>query len=369
MGKTLIFGGAFDPPHREHVQLCKEAMNQLNADRLVIVPTYLPPHKNQGFLSFNDRVILIKEAFKDFDLIIDDIENIRQKDNYTVNILPIMKEKYGDIEYLIGGDSFEYFSSWYKPEEIVKICPIAVCGRNGYKSLKSIKTSLENSIGGSYDLIDYTGEDISSSMIRAKLLMLEDCDELPKNVMQLIRINHYYEDYKWMVEKLKSYQTEDLFIHSKNVVKRSIDFNSKHNLKQDFTKVFLAALLHDNAKQRPQLEGLIVPLDSVGTKVLHQFLGAEKARRDFNIQDEDVLNAIKYHTTAKANMTMLEKLIYTGDSLSDDRTYDPIPSLRSIAINNFNEGFLAILKHTYDKLANTGLSVYPLTLEAVKYYL
>ncbi|MCQ2409542.1 MAG: nicotinate (nicotinamide) nucleotide adenylyltransferase [Clostridia bacterium] len=367
--KTLVFGGAFDPPHKEHVNICINAMKELGCERLVIVPTMDPPHKNKGFLSFKDRCCLIEKAFDGINFLIDDIENVRGKDNYTCRVLPILKEKYGDIVFLIGGDSFEYFDTWYHPELITEIAPIAVCGREGFDDLNLTKNKMTEKFGGDFIIIDYKGKDISSSMIKAKLLMQENPKELQESVLDYIHENHLYEDYKWMVDKLMTYQSDDLFNHSKFVVKRSVDFNSKHNLKQNFTKVFLAALLHDNAKQRPSLDGFNVPEDAVGTKVLHQFLGAEKARRDFGIEDEEILSAIRHHTTAKENMTMLEKLIYTGDSLSDDREYGEIPKLREIAIKDFNEGFLAILKHTYDKLIAEGRPIYPLTLEAVKYYL
>ena len=104
-------------------------------------------------------------------------------------------------------------------------------------------------------------------------------------------------------------------------------------------------------------------------EVLHQFLGAEKARRDFGIEDEDILSAIRYHTTAKANMSMLEKLIYTADSLSDDRDYEPIPAIREIAIKDFETGFKTILKYTYDKIMERGTGMYPLTEDAYRYYI
>lgn len=71
-------------------------------------------------------------------------------------------------------------------------------------------------------------------------------------------------------------ESAELYAHSVQAVMRAVDLNSRHNLRQDFDKVFLAALLHDNAKERPSADGLDVPSDSIGTPVLHQFLGAEK---------------------------------------------------------------------------------------------
>ncbi len=369
MAKTLIFGGAFDPPHNEHIAICKSAMAALGADKLVVVPTYMPPHKDGGFLKFEDRCELIKAAFKDFDVVVDQIEKERGGDNYSYIILPLMKEKYGDIAYLIGGDSLQYFESWRNPEQIAKVCPIAVAERDGFDDVRETAHRLAQKFGAEFILTDYVGEDVSSSMLKARLLLGEEVGEIPLSVTRIIRERGWFCEYESAVEKLKGFQSEELFYHSKAVVKRAVDFNSKHNLKLEFRKVFLSALLHDNAKQRPSLDGLPVPPDCIGTPVLHQFLGAEKARRDFGVDDKDVLDAIRYHTTAKADMSLLEKLIYTADSLSDDREYQPIPKLRKIAGENFENGFLETLKYTVDKLIAKGGKIYPLTLSAYKYYI
>lgn len=246
---------------------------------------------------------------------------------------------------------------------------MAVCGREGFDDVKTRAAALQQKFGGEFILIDYTGKDVSSSVVRAKLLMVDKCDEIDEKVQSAIDELGLFKEYSDMATRLKSYQSDELFAHSKAVVLTAMELNSRHNLKQDFTKTFLACFLHDNAKQRPSVDGLNVPKDAIGTPVLHQFLGAEKARRDFGIQDEDVLEAIRYHTTAKANMTMLEKLVYTADSLSFDRTYEPIPKIREIAMRDFDEGFRAVLRYTYDKVMKSGKPMHPMTQEAVDYYL
>ncbi len=369
MERTLVFGGAFDPVHKEHVAMCKSAMKELGISKLVLVPTVTPPHKSAGFLSFQERCELLRVAFEGVNFVVDDVENARGKDNYTALTLPILKEEYGDIVYLIGGDSLEYFDTWYHPELIVKVCPIAVCAREGFDDISQKADYLKQKFGGEFILLDYVGKDVSSSEVRAKLLMGDVPDEIDGKVLNAIRQKRLFCEYEDMANKLHSYQPDDLFAHSKAVVLTAMRLNSRHNLKQDFTKVFLACFLHDNAKKRPSLDGLNVPIDAVGTPVLHQFLGAEKARRDFAIEDEDVLDAIRYHTTAKANMTTLEKLVYTADSVSFDRLYDPIPQIRDIAMRDFDEGFKAVLRYTYDKVTASGKPMHPLTMDAVKCYL
>lgn len=370
--KTIVFGGAFAPPHNEHINMCKNAVKELGADRLVVVPTYLPAHKEEHYLDFATRCELSRIAFEGVckEVVIDEIERERGKDNFSAYVLPALKEKYGEIIYLVGSDSLQYFDKWKEPQRVASACPIAVCSREGYLSAKEVICDVSSKYSeGNFIPLEYVGKDVSSSMIRTELLLGEPARDLSDEVNAYIKSKGLFDEYKEFVERLKSYQTDELFFHSKSVVKRAVDFNSKHILLQDFNKVFLAALLHDNAKQRKSIDGLNVPADCIGTPVLHQFLGAEKARRDFGIEDEDVLNAIRYHTTAKADMTMLEKLIYTADSLSDDRDYDPIPAIRKIAIEDFEKGFKAILKYTYDKIVERGTGMYPLTEDAYKYYI
>lgn len=371
---TIVFGGAFDPPHLEHENLCRFAMKSLSADRLVVVPTFSPPHKSAGFLSFEDRFNLAKIAFSssEYDVIIEDIEKLRYEKglkNYSSEVLPVLKEKYGDVIYLIGGDSFEYFETWHEPENILKVCKIAVAGRDGFSSLDETKAKYKEKYGlDNFVFLDYSGKQISSSNMKAKLLLGDDVDCLDNGVKEYIKSHGLFKNYLHFVEQVHSYQEEELFDHTKNVVLRAVDLNARHNLKQDFDDVFLAALLHDNAKRRLSLDGFDVPIDAVGTPVLHQFLGAEKAKRDFGITNAKILDAIRYHTTAKANMSVFEKLIYTADSTSYDRLYAPIPDLRKIVDDDFEDGFKAVLKYTYDKMVKTGKPIYPLTVDAYEYY-
>lgn len=368
---TIIFGGAFDPPHNEHVKALECAVRTFGAERAVILPTFLPPHKSEGFLDFDTRAELARIAFADAgaEVVVDKTEKERGKDNYAYLLLGEMKKKYGDIVYLIGGDSLRDLGTWRSPEKILAECPVAVAPREGCGDAAAQRAEALSKYGGNIVLLDFMGGAASSGRVKAQLLLGTECRDIPKGVAEYIRQHGLFRDYEEWVAALKDMETEELFAHSAAAVMRAVDLNSRHNLKLNFRKVFEAALLHDNAKQRPSLDGLDVPADSVGTPVLHQFLGAEKAKRDFGVTDEDILGAIRYHTTAKPGMTALEKLIYTADSTSYDREYDPIPELRAATDADFEQGFREVLAFTYRKLKRKGGAVYPLTEEAVKYYL
>ena len=103
--KTLIFGGAFDPPHREHLNILLEASKAVDFDRVVIVPTFNPPHKEDSVIDFDTRVALIDKLFKKsgINYAVDDIEKQRGDGNYAVEVVSALKEKYGgELYYLIG---------------------------------------------------------------------------------------------------------------------------------------------------------------------------------------------------------------------------------------------------------------------------
>lgn len=372
MEKVLVFGGTFDPPHNEHVRIALFALNYLGLSKLVVVPTYLPAYKRNSLLSFEDRVELTKLAFAGEDkVVVDEIEKMREKDNYAALVLPELKKKYGEITYMIGGDSLDYFDEWYMPKKILDTCEIAVVPRAGREKFCGEKLEkkieeLKSKFGGKFSILPILGGDVSSTRVRAQMAF--SCfDDVPEGVAEYIEKNKLYADFHEMVKKVRCFEDDALFEHTKAVVMTALDLNSDFRMGFAFDKVFTAALLHDNAKQRKFLDGLSVPVDAIGSPVLHQFLGAQKAKRDFGVDDEEVLSAIACHTSAKKNMSEFEKLIYTADSVSYDRTYEPIPKLREKVFENFEAGFKAVLEYTYKKVDKN--KMYPLTEQAYEYYI
>ena len=180
-------------------------------------------------------------------------------------------------------------------------------------------------------------------------------------------IKDKFNKYDSVLNQLKSYQSDDLYFHSRAVAYRAVEIARHHRLNIDLNKAFLAGLLHDNAKQRLSLDGFDVPSDAVGSPVLHQFLGSLKAERDFGIEDIDILSAINYHTTGKADMTTLEKLIYCADMLSEDRPC--IENLLKVIMTDFEIGFRSCLASSYFYVLSKKRGMYPLTQQAFDYYI
>ena len=363
--KTLIFGGAFDPPHREHLNILLEASKAVNFDRVVIVPTFNPPHKEDSVIDFDTRVALIDKLFKKsgINYAVDDIEKRRGDGNYAVEVVSALKEKYGgELYYLIGGDSLVNIETWHKPELLFPLVTLVVCGRDGYFGLDEKIEYLKNKYGAKIIKINYVGSGISSTLVRLRLNL-----GLSVDVEGLELIKDKFNKYDGILKQLKSYQSDDLYFHSRAVAYRTVEIARHHRLNIDLNKAFLAGLLHDNAKQRLSLDGFIVPSDAVGSPVLHQFLGSVKAKRDFKIEDSEILSAINYHTTGRANMTTLEKLIYCADMLSEDRPC--IENLLKVIMTDFEIGFRSCLASSYFYVLSKKRGMYPLTQQAFDYYI
>ena len=128
--------------------------------------------------------------------------------------------------------------------------------------------------------------------------------------------------------------------------------------------------MHDVAKYKTKSDylGAEIPPDAPDA-VVHQYLGEYIAKTELNITDEDILSAIKYHTTGRANMSLLEKVIYIADLIEPSRRFLGVEELRKAVYNNFEKGFKICLEEIVEFLKKDGGNVFSLTLEAAAYYL
>lgn len=360
-----FFGGAFDPLHKEHIEIIKKAKEELSLDRLILIPTYYPPHKKASATPYEIRRKML-EPYTSDKIIISDYEKESKKAyNCTAETLPKLKEIYpaDKYYYIIGSDSMINFHTWIKPELIAREATLAVVKRDGYiKGLDEAIKDAKEKYGADIKLLFHKGKELSSRELRARLMLNYNVSEfIDENTEKLIKENGLYSEYKNIVDRVKK-EIPERFEHMAGTVIMAMKLNSK----LDFDKVFLAALLHDIGKNRKDIVG--VPKDSLGTKVEHQFSSAIIAKEEYKIEDEEILSAIRYHTTAKPDMSEMEMLIYLADMIEPTRDFDGVEELRSVSENSIKEGFVFALKRTYERLKEAGKLIYPLTLSAVQYY-
>lgn len=362
-----IFGGAFDPPHKEHVRIASEIKKEFSLDEVVFLPSGNSPHKTLQ-TPFSLRLKMLQAALGGA-FPIDQTENEFPGRAYSYKVLPLLREKYGEIAFIIGGDSLLAFDKWRCPEEIVKICPILVIPR-GEDDLGELSAAAEGYMRrwGGKILISQTvrGEDVSSTAIRAKCALGMPLDDVTEEVLKIISANGLYRSYERYVQKVKSMLREKRWRHTCGVVLAGLKINERVGL--PFEKVFLGCLLHDCMKQVDRVNPG-VPEGVVGTKVLHAFNGAEEAKLGFGITDPEILDAIRYHTTGRAGMTALDKLVYTADMVEElTRDFEGVEELRAAAYRDLDDGFVRCFKVCYDSLIRRGIPIYYLTLDCFEQY-
>lgn len=375
MAKTIVFGGSFDPVHVEHTNILNAAVRELCADKVIVVPTKNPPHKSASKTPFSDRAEMARIAFSKVsaNVIVDDIENRNDGVNYSSDNLPVLEKKYGKFVYVIGGDSLLALESWHEPEFIVRNFEIAVFDREGYQSAKNKAAELNEKWNGKIKILEYVGKEVDSHTIRDRLMLKADVSGLDENVGRYIKSRNLYSEFFHCVDKAATYLDAKRLVHSKNTALVALSLNRNFCPKIDEDKVLLAGLLHDVGKmydktELPQNIKNAIPSDSIGTPVQHQFVSAEIVKNDFHISDEDVLNAIRFHTTGRENMSLFEKLIYVSDLISYERNFQGVESLRKAVYNDFEKGFITCLTYSRDYVVETGRAVYPFTDKAINFY-
>ena len=198
--KTGIFGGAFNPPHNGHVNLAREAIEQLNLRRLMIIPTFESPHKSTKLLPFEQREEMCRRAFMPLDgtghcsckVEVSDIEREMGGVSYTINTLRELAKRHPDERFylLIGGDMLFSFKDWYKYESILKEATVCAVARGGDNFADMVEFSNEM---GRVKVLPTSIVDVSSTRIRETLSEGGDVSEfVPKSVEEYIKENNLY---------------------------------------------------------------------------------------------------------------------------------------------------------------------------------
>lgn len=165
-----------------------------------------------------------------------------------------------------------------------------------------------------------------------------------------------------MKSVLKGRMNEHRFEHSMNVAKRAVFLAEKYGA--DTEKAYFAGLIHDICKGIPQdeqlaiikNEGVELDGDTLASPALwHSIAGAIYAEHELGVTDEDVLNAIRYHTSGRGGMSILEKVIYMADLTSAERNYPDAEYTRSLTDKNLGEGIAYGVRWIAGDLERRGL--------------
>lgn len=170
-------------------------------------------------------------------------------------------------------------------------------------------------------------------------------------------------------EFIKNNLKESRYIHSLGVEEMAVRLAEMHGADTD--KAAFAGRYHDLAKNfdNETMDAYIrkydLPEYLLGNNALaHSKVAAAILENEFGVDDEDVLNAVRYHTTARKDMSILEETIFVADVVEDNRTYSDLDYYQQLAYRNLDQACLEILEYTIRSLTTKGKEIDKDTLEA-----
>ncbi len=389
--KIGVYGGTFNPPHLGHVTAARAVFELLKLDLLLLVPDGQPPHKMlpPGSPSPEQRLEMTRLAGEQLGLgervRTLDLELKREGRSYTAETLRQLHQQYPEDELwlLMGTDMFLTLQAWREPGEILSLAGIAAFGRTEADS-EELFSVQRDYLYKAYPLarivtLTIPGViDVSSTELRQKLAEGKGGALLPPAVYGYILRQGLYgtnADLKNLsISQLRpvalSYLKHKRIPHVLGTEQEAIRLAERYGA--DVEKARVAALLHDCTKKLDMDAQLALcdhygiqldELERVSLKLLHSKTGAALARDVFGV-DEEIYNAIWWHTTGHAGMTLLEKIIYLADYIEPSRDFPGVDKLRQVCYKDLNEGLCLGLEMTIQEMTDMGNPVHRATLEA-----
>ena len=389
--KIGVYGGAFNPPHLGHITAARAVFELLKLDKLLMIPTGHPPHKllPPGSPTPEQRLEMTRLAAEQTGLSdrieVLDMEIRREGSSYTADTLSRLKELYpGDeLWLLMGTDMFLTLHKWHEPERVLSLAGVAAFGRT------EEDTEERFSIQRRYLYHTYPQAriftltipgvvEVSSTELRERLAGGEGGGLLAPAVYGYILREGLYDtaaDLKDLpLNQLRPVALSCLnhrrIPHVLGTEQEAIHLAERWG--GDVEKARRAALLHDctkklNLKEQLALaEAYRVPLDDMERrelKLLHAKTGAAIAETVFGT-DGELTNAIRWHTTGRAGMTLLETIIYLADYIEATRDFPGVEELRRVCYEDLDAGLLLGLEMTVREMEERGAPIHAKTLEA-----
>lgn len=382
--KIAVYGGSFNPPHLGHLETAKAVADEIRPDRLMIIPDCIPPHK--AFYADSptpmQRLELCRLNFEGIDCAeISDMEILREGKSYTAETIAKLREDYGDCELslVVGTDMFMSFETWYNFPYLFEQCELLVMPREegDIYELNRRKEEYEEKYGARINILDRVPLPMSSTEIRAWLPRRMGSDTLRSEVYASIIKNNYYgalPELTWLRGEIVQYLSPKRLAHVAGCESEAVLLAIRYG--EDADSAAEAAILHDITKRLSYEEHLNLcekygivcdksELDNV--KLLHAITGSALAKDVFGVSD-DIANAIRWHTTGKPDMTLLEKIIYIADYIEPNRDFPGVDKLRELAYKNLDEALLLGLEMSLEEVRSNGSEPHARTAEACEWY-
>lgn len=377
MNKIGIIGGSFDPIHYGHLILAEQTRQELGLTQVVFMPAYVSPFKqNTKAADAGDRLEMVRLAtegnprFRVCDM------EIKKKDiSYTADTLRQYQREMGEgveLCFITGTDAFMGIGGWREADYLLSHFSFAIGLRPGFaeKELDGLIGGFFKQYGTKVEKVYSPQVDISSSHIRELITAGKSPRYLlPDSVLDYTKREGLYrprdeksvkregleqksgplsEDIARITACIKSNLKLSRLIHTQGVAKEAMALAKRYGA--DPEKAELCALFHDSRRNAGNLE--------------HGRMAAELMEREYHITDTDMIHAVKYHTTGRAEMSLLEKIIYLADAIEPSRDYPGVESLRKLAYEDLDGACLIALERSIQYVRERGLVLDENTVEA-----
>lgn len=384
--KIGIYGGTFDPPHMGHMKAAQGAITLLGLDKLILIPAKQPPHKDlpAGGATPEQRLEMT-QLMADGLLLpgkveVSDIELHREGKSYTVDTLRLLKEKYpaDELWLLLGTDMFMTVQNWHEAARLMEMASLAGFARTESDSGEMLEIQgkfLSEKYGAKVCIVQLPELcEMSSTEVRSR----GTGEGLWPAVWGYILRSGLY----GTSGKLKGLNTDDLRAVSESMIRAK---RIAHVRGAEAESVRLAqcwganeedaqraAILHDCTKYLSLEEHLEIcdryqvsldDMERTAPKLLHSKSAAALAEHVFG-ENKQVCQAICWHTTGKANMTLLEKILYVADYMEPTRDFEGVEDLHDLAYTDLNAAVLLGTEMCVEEMSRWGNPVHPNTLAA-----
>jgi len=377
---VAIFGGSFDPIHLGHLHLAEMVREEFELCEIIFMPSAQPPHKSASIAAHKEhRYKMVKDAIRSNpNFKVSRLEFDREGYSYTADTLKLVREELSDealLYFIIGADSLMNMHKWKDPDKIFALCEIIAIDRLGTEDdeiITALKYLAEN-FSAKIHLLKKRTYPISSTEVRERVRAGLSIRYLVHDgVTEYIQNHKLYQqnlDLENFEEYLKNSLSLKRYTHSERTAKSAYHLAKEHG--EDPDKAYLAGLLHDIAKELTPLEtgkysGELNETDFLFPDVIHSFIGAKLAEEVLGISDIDILNAIRYHTTARICMSVLEKIVFIADKIEEGRNYPETGYLKELAELDLDKAVFEILQITTSIAKGKGKQIHPLSLEVLE---
>ena len=384
MKKMGLFGGTFDPIHKGHISMALRLAQKLELDGVVLMPTFVPPHKiKENMASAEHRLAMCRLAAEEYPrLCVSDLELQRGGASFTVDTLTALSEQYPDTQWhlLVGADMFTTLRTWHRFADIAQMAVLCTIAREGTDTDKLMEYAAALRADSIDCFVDVTPvEPYSSTQVRERITEGETAADLVgETVDAYIRANGLYRQADGMqtqtpdeqfIAIIRSRLSDYRFRHSLCVAQEAKRLAERYGADAD--KAYTAGILHDIMKDTPKevqqqiFAEYAVDLDAVekrSTTLWHARSGEAFLRYVLGVTDEEILSAVRYHTTGRAGMSLLEQVLFTADFTSADRNYPDVDVMREYADQSLTKAIRYGVEYTIRDLIEQGRPVHPDTL-------